>query len=395
MTAIRPIAVASLATPVSGRRHCQAVPEARADARRRPKSAAAPDFPGDVSVAVVAHNAAETLPDTLQSLRDAGCPEARITVIDVASTDGTAAYLAREAPDLHYRRLDANLGPSPGRNVGIRECPTRWVLLMDADVMIESDTVYLLRRAAEAPGVAIASPVVVHADRPEVIQYADTGFHFICEAINPYLDRPVATRGNDTRDIGAASGCALLIACAVAKEVGLFDERYFIGKEDGDFTHRVKLAGYRILEPPLARVRHRSRSRGPWLFYHQIRNRWHIILKNYEVRTILGLLPVLLLHEVLQAIVLTVKGHAVIYVRAWVGLCRLLPALADDRNRVNRIRARSDRELLKDGALVVRGDLAGGRFARWARRKYELILRAYWRAICPALSIGNRSAPAP
>ena len=266
---------------------------------------------------------------------------------------------------------------------------------MDADVMVERDTIHELRKAAGTPAAAIASPVVVHADRPDLIQYADTGFHFICEAVNPYLDRPVETRGNDTRDIGAASGCALLIDCTVAAEVGLFDERYFIGKEDGDFTHRVKLAGYRIVEPPRARVRHRSRSRGSWLFYYQIRNRWHVILKNYELRTILLLLPALALHEALQAIVLTAKGHALTYVRAWIGLCRLLPALAADRARVRRFRVRSDRELLGDGALVVRADLAGGALARWARCGYERVLRAYWRAIGPALSPGGRTAPRP
>ena len=349
----------------------------------------ASEFPADVSVAVVAHNAVATLPDTLRSLRDAGCPKERIIVVDVASTDQTVAYLARLSPAIHHRRLELNLGPSPGRNLGIRECPTRWLLLMDADVMVEHDAIHWLRQAAETPGVAIASPVVLHADRPDVIQYADTGFHFICEAINPYLDRPVETRGTDTRDIGAASGCALLIDCAVATEVGMFDERYFIGKEDGDFTHRVKMAGYRIVEPPCARVRHLSRQRGPWLFYYQIRNRWHVILKNYEIRTILALLPVLVLHEALQAVVLIAKGHGFTYLRAWAGLCRLLPALAADRAQVKRIRVRSDRELLQDGALIVRADLAGGRGARWARRGYEWILRVYWRVVGPVLSPGS------
>ena len=352
-----------------------------------------PDFPQDVSVAVVAHNAAATLPDTLKSLREAGCPTARITVLDVASTDETGACLSRHAPGAHRRRLDANRGPSPGRNVGILECPTPWVLLMDADVMVEEDTIDALRRAVDTPGAAIASRVVIHADRPSLIQYADTGFHFICEAVNPYLDRPVETRGDDTRDIGAASGCALLIDRAVAAEVGLFDERYFIGKEDGDFTHRVRLAGYRIVEPPRARVLHRSRRRGSWLFYYQIRNRWHVILKNYEIRTILLLLPALALHEALQAIVLISTGHGLTYLRAWIGLFRLLPALPADRARVRRIRVRSDRELLQDGALVVRADLAGGSLARRARSAYERMLRAYWRAIRPMLSPGGKGAP--
>lgn len=348
-----------------------------------------------MSVAVVTHNAVATLPDTLSSLREAGCPEARITVVDVASTDGTGKFLARSAPAVRRRRLETNLGPSPGRNVAILECPTRWLLLMDADVMVEADTITLLRQAAQTPGTAIASPIVIHADRPDLIQYADTGFHFICEAVNPYLDRPVETRGNDTRDIGAASGCALLIDCAVAAEVGLFDERYFIGKEDGDFTYRVTLAGYRIVEPPGARVLHRSRRRGSWLFYYQIRNRWHVILKNYEFRTIFVLLPALVLHEALQATVLIARGHALTYGKAWAGLLRLLPTLAADRARVRRIRVRSDRELLKNGALVVPADLAGGRFARWARCGYERALGAYWRAIAPVRSQDGRGARDP
>ena len=353
-----------------------------------------PELPDDVSVAVVAHNAAATLPRTLASLRAAGCPDERIAVVDVASTDGTADCLEREAPAVRRRRIANNTGPSVGRNVAIRECPTRWVLLMDADVMVEPDAIRRLRAAAAAPGAAVASPLVLHADRPHLIQYADTGLHFICEATNPYLDRPVASRGADVRDIGAASGCALLIDCEVAVRVGLFDERYFIGKEDGDFTHRVRLAGHRIVEPPGARVRHLSRARGSWLFYYQIRNRWHVILKDYEVRTILCLLPVLALHEALQALLLIARGHGLTYLRAWAGLVRLLPALPGDRMRVNRIRVRRDRDLLQAGALVVRADLAGGPFARAARWGYERMLRAYWRAIGPILRLGGRASPA-
>ena len=352
-------------------------------------SGAAWRAPRDVSVAIVSHNGGETLPASLQALRDAGFPDGRVTVVDIASTDGTAAYLAREAPEVRCRQLDDNRGPSPGRNVAIRECSTRWLLLMDADVMVERETIQLLREAVDAEGVAIASPIVVHADRPGIIQYADTGFHFVCEATNPYLDRPIAARGNETRDIGAASGCALLVDAAVAQAVGLFDERYFIGKEDGDFTHRVVLAGYRIVEPAQARVRHQSRRRGTWLFYYQIRNRWHVILKDYQAATLFWLLPVLVLHEAVQAVALVARGHGATYVRAWAGLLALVPSLSADRAAVNRIRFRADRELFQTGALVARADLVGSPLARRVKRCYEAALRAYWRLIVPLLPRGR------
>lgn len=344
-------------------------------------------FPSDVTVAIVAHNAAATLPGTVAAIRAAGCPPSQILIVDVASTDTAVADVVRDLPGARSCRLDVNLGPSPGRNVGIREATTPYVFLMDADVGVERDTILLLRAAMVADRtIACGSPIVVHADRPDVIQYAGTGFHFLCEAINPWLDRPLAERGSAPADIGAASTCALLLARRQAIEVGLFDERYFIGKEDGDFTHRLVLAGYRILELPQAKVHHRSRPRGHWLFYYQIRNRWHVILKDYQVWTIVLLIPPLLVHEALQAFVLVAKGHGLTYLKAVAGLLAMLPQLRADRALVASIRVRPDREVLRSDAMVARADLIGHPLARAAKLAYERLLRGYWRLIYPLLA---------
>jgi len=336
-------------------------------------------FPSDVDVAIVAHDNLAVLPATLASLADAGCPPDRITVVDVASTDGTGAWLARDWPRTRVRRLDKNAGPSPGRNIGITEASRRFVLLMDADVRIEPQTVQRLHTAMLAdPSIKIGSPIVVHASRPAVIQYAGGALHYICEAINPWRDRPLADRGLEPQDIGAAPTCALLLDREAAIEIGLFDERYFIGKEDGDFTHRAKMAGYKIWELPDALVLHHSRPRGSWLFYYQIRNRWHFILKNYETRTILCLVPPLLVHEPLQFLLLVAKGHGLTYLRAVAGLIALLPTLPRDRALARRIRRKPDRDLLISGPMVVRTDLAASFIIRRGMPLYERLLDVYW-----------------
>lgn len=337
------------------------------------------DFPADVEVAIVTHNNLETLKATLRSVADAGCANAAIIVVDVASTDGTGAYLAAEWPGVRVIRLARNDGPSPGRNAGITTARARFVLLMDADVAIAPDATQRLYAAMMAdPNVKVGSPIVVHQSRPDTIQYAGGALHFICEAVNPWMDRPLAERGTLPADIGAAPTCALLLDRETAIDIGLFDERYFIGKEDGDFTHRVKMAGYSILELPSALVMHRSRPRGTWLFYYQIRNRWHFILKNYEWRTILCLIPPLLIHEPLQAALLILKGHGIVYFKALAGLCALLPSLPRDRALANRIRRRHDRELLVTGPLIVREDLAGSAVLRFGKALYERMLNGYW-----------------
>src|SRR6266545_6057655 len=135
-------------------------------------------FPSDVDVAIVAHDSLSVLPATLASLAAAGCPPDRITVVDVKSTDGTGEWLAREWPAVRVRRLDQNDGPSPGRNVGITESTRRFVFLMDADVRIAPAALNLLHTAMLADStIKIGSPVVVHGDRPEIIQYAGGALH--------------------------------------------------------------------------------------------------------------------------------------------------------------------------------------------------------------------------
>jgi hypothetical protein len=346
-------------------------------------------FPADVCVAIVAHDNRDKLAATFASLDAAHCPRGAIRLVDVASTDGTADWVKSAYPGVLIERLDRNDGPSPGRNVGITLAPEPYVFLMDADVQVFPDTIQRLRAAMAAdPAAKIGSPIVVHASAPDRIQYADGSLHFICEAINPWLDRPLAERGSDERNIGVAPTCGLLLDRAAAIEVGLFDERYFIGKEDGDFTHRTRLAGYKILEPPDALVLHQSRPRGTWLFYYQIRNRWHFMLKNYEWRTLVLILPCLLIHEPLQLVLLHVKGHGRVYWKAVGGLIGLLPTLGRDRALMRRIRAVPDAALLKADALIIRDDLAGSGLARAAKGAYEGFLKGYWRFLTRTVLAG-------
>lgn len=341
-----------------------------------------PGFPADVAVAIVSHNNLKPLPGTLDSLAAAGCPPSQIAVVDVASTDGTDEWLKSNWPGVTVHRLERNDGPGPGRNLGILRTDKPFVFLMDADVQIRPDTVQLLKAAMDADSsIKIGSPIVVHASRPDTIQYAGGALHYICEAVNPWLDRPLAERGIVPRGIGVAPACALLLDRAAAIDVGLFDERYFLGKDDGDFTHRCKMAGHTILELPAALVLHHSRPRGTWLFYYQIRNRWHFMLKNYQFSTLLLIGPPLLVHEPLQAAMLFAKGYGKVYLKALWGLMKMLPALPCDRALSRRIRRRRDAELLVTGPLLLRQDLASNWAVRHGRAFYEGCLNGYWRLL--------------
>ena len=340
-------------------------------------------FPPDVGVAIISHNSRGKLAPTLASLDAAGCPPSAIRVFDVASSDGTSEWLARMYPAIEVVRLDRNDGPNPARNLAIQSSRLPFVFLMDSDVQVEAETIQRLHEAMLADRtVKIGSPIVVRLQNPAIIQYAGTSLHFICEAINPWMNRRLAERGAAPMDIGVAAASGLLLDRQASIDIGMFDERYFMGKDDGDFTHRMRIAGYRIRELPDALVLHdHQQARNTWLFYYQIRNRWHFMLKNYQARTLVLMLPCLAVHESLQLVLLHLKGHARAYWRAVGGLLTMLPSLPRDRAFVRRIRALPDSSLLRSDKLIVRDDLASNSIMRSGQAAYEGFLRAYWRVI--------------
>jgi GT2 family glycosyltransferase len=313
-------------------------------------------------------------------LRAAGAPLDRITVYDIASTDTTSAWLARDWPGIRITRLPENLGPNPARNLALTSTGRPYVLLVDADAYVEPAAPKQLRRVFDHhPHAGVATVVVVHADDASRVQYASTSLHFVCEAVNPLMNRPLSERGDDVRMIGTAPGVALLVSVAAARSVGGFDDHFFMGKDDGDFCYRLRTAGFDVIEDPAAVALHQSRPRSTWMFQYQIRNRWYFLLRNYEARTLWVLAPALAVHELLQFGVLLSGGQ----LRAWRSACRGLwrwrSRLRGDRAAVRARRRVHDAALLTVGPLIVRADLAGHGIGASLKGAYETWLSLYWR----------------
>ncbi|HNR29692.1 MAG TPA: glycosyltransferase family 2 protein [Candidatus Hydrogenedentes bacterium] len=109
----------------------------------------------DITVALITHNRAETLPTCLQHLEVQDYPPARfeILVLDKASTDGTAAMLARYAAGAPVRTRCIPLSKETtwpvARNQAFNEAAGRWVLFLDQDLLASPRLVSRHARAHE------------------------------------------------------------------------------------------------------------------------------------------------------------------------------------------------------------------------------------------------------
>jgi GT2 family glycosyltransferase len=111
---------------------------------------------GDIAVIVVAHESASTLDECLRRIRDAeGVGQVRI--VDNGSRDGTLAIMQRHAAADARVRFVAN-PDNPGFavacNQGAADVDRPWLAFVNPDCLIEPDTLYRLREAAEDLGSA-------------------------------------------------------------------------------------------------------------------------------------------------------------------------------------------------------------------------------------------------
>ncbi|MHA1131911.1 MAG: glycosyltransferase family 2 protein [Candidatus Helarchaeota archaeon] len=119
-------------------------------------------------------------------------------------------------------------------------------------------------------------------------------------------------------------GCVYLIRKDIFKEVGQYDERFFIFENEGDLSIRIHRKGYRIHPLKNHGVSHpfKGKNKTARYFEYALSNRLFMYWKYYPFWIAIGLTPFRLLRE-LQAILYSLKDYSLI--KYWFkGLKRFL-----------------------------------------------------------------------
>jgi len=300
----------------------------------------------------------------------------RMIFVDNASTDGSRELIERKySQDLEIIKLDENRGPNPARNVILQNAKTEYVLFLDADVVLENDVVVKLMQALDSEQrAAVAAPKIMDYEEQSKIQYNGTLIHYIGAAIH--------LRSDDahTHVVTSLGGACLLVRKKVADQVNGWDEDLFFGWTDGDFVYRIVLAGYQALSVSSAKLYHPYSKRGVSKVYYQVRNRWHFMLKTYAWRTLIFILPAIILYEFFLLGFLLVKKQGCTYFRANLSVLKNLPSILEKRSTVQKSRKTKDRETLTVGIFTVREELAPKKLFSFIKT-FNKVINSYWHLV--------------
>jgi GT2 family glycosyltransferase len=191
-----------------------------------------------------------------------------------------------------------NTGFAGGCNLGVAALDTEFVALVNSDAVLAPDALVQLVAEAERPGVGPVMASIRLAEPPGLLNSAGNPVHLTGLSWAGGLD--TAETRTTPYDVTGASGACLLLASAVWKQLGGFDEAYFAYLEDSELSLRAWRLGLAARCVPTAIARHHYEfSRNAHKMYLLERNRLMMLTTVWPRRALVLLAPVLLACEVL------------------------------------------------------------------------------------------------
>lgn len=240
------------------------------------------------TVVVVSWNGRHLLPRCLDALAAQTLPRERyaVWVVDNGSTDGTAAWLAAEHPEVRCLRSETNRGFAGGNDLALREVTTAYTVLLNNDARPEPGFLAALVDELERPGNERVGAVTakVLLDGPDDVLNS-TGNEVRIDGNGQDRDWLVPDRvARPARDVFGFCGAAAALRTEAGRAAGWFAEEFFLYYEDTDLSWRLRAAGWSVVYCPDAVVRHEhsatAREGSPMFTFYNERNRLLLLTRN-------------------------------------------------------------------------------------------------------------------
>ena len=235
------------------------------------------------SCSVVCYNNPPPQLDRVLASVTASLPSIRPYVVDNSALPSLAPVARRYGA--HYTHLPHNPGYGGGHNHAIGDALARgsaYHFVLNPDIYIAAgDLGAMLRFMERHRDVGLLSPRVHYPDGrlQPLCKLLPNPADMLLRRLLPALHRSSGRQAlyelhhsgyNRLMEVPALSGCFLLLRADALRQVGLFDERFFLYFEDVDLSRRIGRVARTMYFPRLQIVHEYTRGS-----YHQPRLLWH------------------------------------------------------------------------------------------------------------------------
>jgi len=305
-----------------------------------------------VSVIVPNWNGMRFVGMCLDSLAKLHFKNFEVIVIDNGSIDGSRELIEEKYPWVKLIKLPYNKGFAIACNEGIKASNAEYVVLLNNDIEVTPDWLTELHEGMERhPECGMGTTKMMFLDNRDVFYNTGDLFHSWCTG---------GGRGQGEKDQGQYDQEEYVFgACAGAgiyrkelfKQIGLFDEDFFIFAEDVDLNIRSQLQGFRAVYFPKSKVYHIGTATvglySDRYVYLCKRNDILVLLKNYSLRMYFKFLYSIWKHQFNDIKYFTYRGQGQVLLKSKWGALKLLPKMLIRRFQIQRSRTIPDAEIEK------------------------------------------------
>ena len=233
-----------------------------------------------VSVSIVTYNSADVIGRLLSGLFEKTVgTDVAVFVVDNGSTDGTAALVREQFPQVTVIEQD-NRGFGGGHNAVLSHLSSDYHAIINPDITFSEDVLSKLAAYMdEHPDVAITCPLIKNEDGTvQDVPRRNPNFRYILsgklQKYSRYFRKKRVEYTMSDADVSApidvefCTGCFMFIRTEVFQTLGGFDEQFFLYCEDADLTRRARKLGKATCMPQAVAVHawERGSYRNPKLF---------------------------------------------------------------------------------------------------------------------------------
>ncbi len=187
----------------------------------------------DLTVIFVTYNSEKIIKESISGFLN--YPDLSIIVVDNNSRDNTIREIeSLKADNIKIIKNEKNVGFGRANNRALNAINTKYALIINPDCFIEKDSIdKILSKIDNHEDVAILSAQLYPT---ETIQDK------ISHRKNPSQD----LLQDDIYDVRFISGCCMFFNMKIMKEIGFFDEEFFLYCEDNELCKRILNKGLRL-----------------------------------------------------------------------------------------------------------------------------------------------------
>lgn len=223
-----------------------------------------------VTIVVVPRERFSYTRESLESIYNNTTMPFSLVYVDGNSPSDIGQYLAQQACEKDFKLIqtDYYLAPNQARNIGLRECNSKYVVFIDNDVVVAPGWLEQMVQCAEETAATVVGPLVcIGKDLHQVIHLAGGEARIIVELKDNKVKQRihekhyfVNRRVAEVQDQLQRQQCefaefhCVLVQTAIFEQIGLLDEALLNTREHIDFCMTIAQTGGKIYCEPSAVV---------------------------------------------------------------------------------------------------------------------------------------------